>query len=368
MNNKHNKLKFLGKLSIFIGFLILAGAGLLVFLIFKEDPKNYFAMGMTVMMSLFVFSFYLVQMGMINLFLDIEDSTKMTKMNSKNSNKLEKDILEVLESLDFLAIRRNKNTRELLEEIEGFLGDIKRGAIRIGGSSKSNTSKANTSTETTVENNAEVDNEPGVYEIYDDEDYGTIQVNETVAAPKEEENDERAIKFLDPNLESIVREKINKPEGNLYPEDVEDINTLSLSNKNIVSIEGIQNLLGLQKLDLWKSEVDDISPLAALENLVYLRISKTNVVDISPLEDLISLEELYLQETDIEDISVLANLESLMYLYLEKTKVKDITPLENLKNLEDLYLWNTPNLDTNANSPVYKTIKKLEANGCNVIY
>lgn len=363
MSNKQNKIKLLGNFSIFMGIIILLLAGFMIFTVIKENPKNYVTMGAIAIAAIVIFNFYIFQKAILELFVEIEDNTKMSKMNTKNSNKLEKDILEVLESIDFLAIRRNKTTRELFEEMEKLNNMVKKGAFRVAAPVQKSAVK---DVEKNEDENFVESQEPIV--AYETEYGGASYIDEEPETKKEEIYDERAIRFADPNLESAVREKINKMEGPIYSEDVADISTLSLSNKNISTLEGIENLVGLQKLDLWKTDIDNIEPLSTLENIVYLRISKTRVTDITPLENLTAIEELYLQETDIENIKVLSKLENLMYLYLEKTLVKDISALENLKNLEDLYLWNTPNLDTSTSSPVHKTIKKLEANGCNVIY
>ena len=320
MTDRQNKAKLMGNFFIFIGVLILLVAVTMIFMVIKDNPKNYLTIGAIAVTAIVIFNFYIFKKMVIELIVEIEDNTKMSKLNTKNSNKLEKDMLEVLESIDFLAIRRNKTTREMHEEIERLNNLLKKSSFKqvVADGEVAATS-----------NNDEDDNfiESEKPIIQYESEYGIGD-----GSKKTISND--GIQFEDPNLESAVREKINKLEGPIYKEDLVDISTLSLSNKNISSLIGLENLIGLQKLDLWKTDIDNIEPLSTLENLVYLRISKTNVVDISPLENLTAIEELYLQETEIEDISVLSKLQNLMYLYLEKTLVKDISSLEELKNLD----------------------------------
>ena len=60
-----------------------------------------------------------------------------------------------------------------------------------------------------------------------------------------------SITFEDANLEAVVREAINKPEGDILLADVSELTLLQLisSGKNISSLRGIENLTEL--LDLW---------------------------------------------------------------------------------------------------------------------
>ncbi len=54
------------------------------------------------------------------------------------------------------------------------------------------------------------------------------------------------------------------------------------------------------------------------------------------------LTELQLDDTQIEDVSPLAKLENLENLSIKRTKVKDVSSLKGLKKLKFLYVNGTP--------------------------
>ena len=62
---------------------------------------------------------------------------------------------------------------------------------------------------------------------------------------------------MDSNLEAAVREAISKPTGDILPSDVRELTELDASRRDIVSLEGIENLIHLNQLRL------HFSPLSA---------------------------------------------------------------------------------------------------------
>ena len=66
--------------------------------------------------------------------------------------------------------------------------------------------------------------------------------------------DNKTIHFQDNNLEKAIRDKINKPKGEIHESDVKDIQELIIQHEKISNLEGIQYLTGLKKLILvcWK--------------------------------------------------------------------------------------------------------------------
>jgi Leucine-rich repeat (LRR) protein len=142
--------------------------------------------------------------------------------------------------------------------------------------------------------------------------------------------------FEDPNLEQVVREDIDKPTGLLYKADLEGITILDASEREIESLDGIQYIKNLQKLNFSSNQVSDISPLANLTNLEVLVFSGNQVSDISPLANLTILEQLQFHKNQVSDISPLANLTNLEVLVFSENQVSDISPLANLTILEQL--------------------------------
>ncbi len=124
--------------------------------------------------------------------------------------------------------------------------------------------------------------------------------------------------FQDRILESIIREKIDRPQGELEPEDLLGIERLfykvSFGKKNgderkINSIQGIQYVKNLQELELINQNIVDISPLQNLEKLVYINLTGNKIKDISPLKKLNNIENIDLKSNQI------TNLEPLEFIF-----------------------------------------------------
>lgn len=177
--------------------------------------------------------------------------------------------------------------------------------------------------------------------------------------PKKEK---KSVYFSDVRLEELIRDMIDKPTGEIKEEEIADITELKAGNRGIKKLDGIENLVNLEELDLWKAEISDISLLANLNKLVYLRLSKTGVTDLTPLKELSNLEELYLQEIPATDLTSVGKLKSLKMLYLEKTKFDSLEPLLLIPDLQELYLWGA-DLGSETNKIV---MKKLEEKGCKI--
>lgn len=168
------------------------------------------------------------------------------------------------------------------------------------------------------------------------------------------------IVFKDKNLENEIRKVINKPKGGILKEDVINVQSLYLNNKDIESIEGLNYFVNLKNLYISNNRIEDISPLKNLYNLEILNMNSNNINDISSLQNFYSLRELYLNKNKIQNIdsinnfynitkldlgsnkiskvSALSNLTNLVYLNLENNYIDDISSLKNLINLKTLYL------------------------------
>ena len=120
------------------------------------------------------------------------------------------------------------------------------------------------------------------------------------------------------------------------------IRRIDLNETRIDDIAPFANLTGLQLLDLDGTPVSDLSPLSNLTGLQFLNLNKTPVSDLSPLSNLTGLQDLFLYETPVSDLTPLANLTGLQFLFLYETPVSDLTPLSNLTGLQYLNLNKTP--------------------------
>ena len=85
-----------------------------------------------------------------------------------------------------------------------------------------------------------------------------------------------SVTFADPNLEAAIREAIGMPEGSIYPSDLEELTSLSASERGISDLAGLELCLYLMDLQLDLNQIGNISSLVQNEGLgggdaVYLR-------------------------------------------------------------------------------------------------
>lgn len=85
-----------------------------------------------------------------------------------------------------------------------------------------------------------------------------------------------SVVFADPSLEAAIRDAIGIPEGSIYPSDLEELTSLSASERGISDLAGLELCLNLTDLQLDLNEIDNISSLVQNEGLgegdaVYLR-------------------------------------------------------------------------------------------------
>ena len=82
-------------------------------------------------------------------------------------------------------------------------------------------------------------------------------------------------------------------------------------------------VISVRTHSLFTTSFNDVSPLAAFENLDFLDLSWTQVADVTPLAELENLEVLGLERTQVTDVSPLAGLKNLELLDLSGTNVTD---------------------------------------------
>ena len=124
-----------------------------------------------------------------------------------------------------------------------------------------------------------------------------------------------------------------------------------------------KSLDDIQTINLWGSEINDISILSQCRNLEIVSLSLNNISNISPLKKCIKLRELYLRKNKIcslSQIDYLKNLKDLRILWLDEN------PISNLENYKEYILKNLPQLIKFDNVPIinreikkFKTTKKV---------
>ena len=203
------------------------------------------------------------------------------------------------------------------------------------------------------------------------------------------------ITFNDPVFEKLVRNTINKSTGDILVSDVENIRELksNYSTINIEDLSGIEHFANLEVLVLYKSNIQNLDSIPALDslkelkldnnvsnidlsglnkfknlelltlkgktiddasqinipsNLKILKIDSTNIKDLSVISSASSIEELVIKKSDIVNITPIENLTKLKKLDLSDNKIANINPLNNLINLEELILTKNKIKDTTS--------------------
>ena len=144
--------------------------------------------------------------------------------------------------------------------------------------------------------------------------------------------------FEDSNLEEVVRQVLDRPQGRLTLKEIASLTELRASSKAIRSLVGIEHFVALQRLDLYGNGIVDITPLNQLDKLQWLSLDSNQTDDITPLNQLDKLQWLSLGWNQIDDITPLNQLDKLQSLYLDGNQIDDITPLNQLNNLQSLSL------------------------------
>ena len=129
----------------------------------------------------------------------------------------------------------------------------------------------------------------------------------------------QTVRIPDPNLRSIIKSTLDKETGaNITQEDMASLEILEVFHSDISDITGLEYAINLTELHLGRNRVLDVSPLKDLTNLIHLDLHRNQIIsDVSPLEDLTNLVWLSLRGNDISDVSPLKDLTNLTHLDLE---------------------------------------------------
>jgi Leucine-rich repeat (LRR) protein len=146
------------------------------------------------------------------------------------------------------------------------------------------------------------------------------------------------VDFPDTNLELVIREKLNQPDGGIHKSALLTIDDLWAEERGIVNLSGIEHCENLMGLSLIDNQISDISKLSGLVKLRNLNLIINQISDISPLAGLTDLEQLHLGQNLIEDISSIADLANLEHLRLHYNQINDVGPLSGLADLNNLDL------------------------------
>ena len=102
--------------------------------------------------------------------------------------------------------------------------------------------------------------------------------------------------ITDPNVEKAIREKLEKPEGELTEADYEQLEELSLFNNKLTEVpKGLENLTQLKWLHLYSNQLTDVKGLEKFTKLKSLHLQDNQLTSVKGLEKLTQLTYLNLE-------------------------------------------------------------------------
>ncbi len=116
------------------------------------------------------------------------------------------------------------------------------------------------------------------------------------------------VNFQDVDLEIAIREVLEKPEGPITDTDMASLVSLTINERTILYLTGLEHAINLVDLDLSKNLIIDTSPLSGLAQLQTLNLFDNIISDFSPLAELTQLTSLDLEFNLISEISPLTGL------------------------------------------------------------
>jgi len=141
------------------------------------------------------------------------------------------------------------------------------------------------------------------------------------------------VTFTDPALDTVIRQILNKPSGDILYSELLTITEIGASNHGILSLSGLEHCDNLVFLHATDNQITDLSPIGGLTKLWALDVIGNQITDVSGIASVISLGQLVLGQNMISDISSLDNLTNLTVLRLHYNDIVDIGALQYMTEL-----------------------------------
>jgi len=145
---------------------------------------------------------------------------------------------------------------------------------------------------------------------------------------------EMVVTIPDADFEALIREILEKPNGDLTNSELATITTMRHRNGNINDLTGIEYCKNLGTIDLYKNNIIDITKIGQLKKLKELYLYRNAITSIEVINGLNGLINLSVGHNNITDISVLSTLPKLKYLSIGNNPITSLDIVRGLISLE----------------------------------
>lgn len=109
--------------------------------------------------------------------------------------------------------------------------------------------------------------------------------------------------FTDEKFLDVVRDKIGKPDGDIYPSDVDEITDITINNNGLTSLDGVEFLTSLKTIDCTDNRIETLD-LYNNKELKTVKCANNELVGSLDLSDHAQLEKLEVADNYLTDVDV----------------------------------------------------------------
>lgn len=123
--------------------------------------------------------------------------------------------------------------------------------------------------------------------------------------------------------------------------DLDRVTILDLSRTLVSDLRPIAGMVGISSLLLSGTQVSDLGPIKGILGMKSLFLSGTPVSDLGPIKGMVGMTILYLSRTPVSDLRPIAGLVGMTRLDLSRTLVSDLGPIAGMVEMRHLDLTYT---------------------------
>jgi len=178
---------------------------------------------------------------------------------------------------------------------------------------------------------------PKVETISDSETEAIIVEIENELVPKAA-SQEQIVIFEDPSLEKMMREQIDKPEGDITPVDMEMVYSININcdETPVYELDGLEYALNLNDFTYRNGTLKSLDPIGKLKNMGYINISYSKVEAVMQPFETPTLSRISFIETSISDFDFLKNVTTFTNVTISRCGISSIAFMKDWLALETL--------------------------------